>query len=393
MRRKTVFLFLLMAVLIAGAAARAESSPITGEEIQALAAQVRAMAKQARPLNDPEEDAAAEDGYAWQFEFGVVYGDRDTWTEETEMNAFQVMDEEIAGPRGIRISWDVNQVMEAIPCENDAMYGTPQEATLYLEGEQDGVFRYGRVERDGQRITAIEYGEADAGQGKRTALVLGISGDGVESIRGEGFRETVPAENLQELYAELEEGKSHYEYARVPRSRDGSGLAYFSEADLDFASLSYRTAEPAIFGSNVEDMIIDNEDGTWLRRVDGEGFEAVFTCDAAGQNTQIKSYEILSPELEGPRGVRLGDLFHEDFSRFPSGEGALSEDGTRETLYGTEGRAPFGTAEYGDGSEMTLRYVTPTLGGGDVELILRYRDTVLSEIILHTMEEDENGAD
>ena len=37
---------------------------------------------------------------------------------------------------------------------------------------------------------------------------------------------------------------------------------------------------------------------------------------------------------------------------------------------------------------MTLRYVTATLGGPDVELILRYRDTALAEIILHTVEEE-----
>ena len=135
--------------------------------------------------------------------------------------------------------------------------------------------------------------------------------------------------------------------------------------------------------------MIDNEDGTWLRRVDGDGFEAVFRCDSAGKNAELISYSILSPELEGPRGVRLGDLFHEDFTRFRSGEGGMDETGLTETLYGTAGTAPYGLAEYGDGTEMTLRYVTPTLGGPDVELILRYRDTVLAEIILHTLEAEE----
>ena len=75
--------------------------------------------------------------------------------------------------------------------------------------------------------------------------------------------------------------------------------------------------------------------------------------------------------------------------RFRSGEGSLDESGTREILYGTEGQAPWGAAEYGDGTEMTLRYVTRTERGEDVELMLRYRDTVLEEIILHTLEKDE----
>ena len=87
--------------------------------------------------------------------------------------------------------------------------------------------------------------------------------------------------------------------------------------------------------------------------------------------------------------MRLGDLFHEDLCRFRNGEGGLDESGLREVLYGTEGTAPWGLADYSDGGEITLRYVTPTLGGPDVELILRYQDTVLSGIILHTLEDEE----
>ena len=196
-------------------------------------------------------------------------------------------------------------------------------------------------------------------------------------------------EELAELYAEMEGLTRSFAYARVPRSMKGTDLEMFQEADLDFSALSFRTAEPEIFGSNVDDMMIDNEDGTWLRRVDGDGFEAVFSCDAAGKNASLISYSILSPELEGPRCVRLGDLFHEDFTRFRSGEGETDESGRTEVLYGKVGTAPYGLAEYGDGTEMTLRYVTQTLGGPDVELILRYHDTVLSEILLHTLESDE----
>jgi len=57
----------------------------------------------------------------------------------------------------------------------------------------------------------------------------------------------------------------------------------------------------------------------------------------------------------------------------------------REVLYGTVGTAPYGLAEYGTGDEMTLRYVTDTLDGRVVELYLHYQNTVLDEIILHTL--------
>ena len=108
---------------------------------------------------------------------------------------------------------------------------------------------------------------------------------------------------------------------------------------------------------------MDNEDGSWLERVDGEGFEAVFTLDAPEGTARMVSFTILSPDLEGPRCVRIGDLFQEDFTRFRSGEGELDATGLTETLYGTWGTVPYGIAEYGDGQEMILRYGTGTSSG------------------------------
>ena len=84
---------------------------------------------------------------------------------------------------------------------------------------------------------------------------------------------------------------------------------------------------------------MDNEDGTWLMRCDGDGYEAVFLCDEHGENAQILSFSIRDEEMEGPRGVRLGDLFNEDFSRFRNGENEMSENLT-ELLYGGEDAVP-----------------------------------------------------
>ena len=384
----------VMLMLALSTLALAETKAVTMAEMEAFAERIRELASGGFTRNDPaREEADAEDGFAYQYDFGVVYGDRPAWTEETRMTALRLMDAAIPSVREIAVDWTVNRIMEAVPCDNPEMNGTREAAVLYLEGDAENGFLYGKTERDGQRIYAMEYGAADPRTGRRLSLILEISGDGVSAIRMEGFAEAFSAEQAERLYAELEETAGHFEYARVPRSLDGRELEIFHEGDLWFSSLSYLTAEPRNLGENVEDLLIDNDDGTWLRRVDGDGFSAVFTCDSEGKDALLVSFTILSPDLEGPRGVRLGDLFHEDFTRFRSGEGALSEDGTTEVLYGTVGKAPYGLAEYGDGSRMTLRYVTPVLGREDVELILTYEDTVLTEITLHSLEEDENNAD
>ena len=383
---------IMVLILLAGVAAQAENNALTGEELNALADQIRSLADQETVLNDPSsEEAVSEDGYAFQYDFGVVYADQPVLTEETKVNAFLLMDREagVTVPRGISIDWTVNQLMAAIPCDNGDMNGTYESALLYLEGSPENGYLYGLVQRDGQRISAMEYGCADPAAERKISLTFGISGDGVNFIRMDGMNEPFSGEAAAELYTEMEALAQTYYYARVPRSLDGTELEPFHEGDLDFSALSYRTAQPNIFGDNVEDMLIDNEDGTWLRRIDGDGFEAVFVTDAAGEDARLISYSILSPDLEGPRCVRLGDLFHEDYTRFRSGEGELDEDGKTETLYGKVGEPSYGLAEYGDGTEMALRYVTQTLSGRKVELLLRYQDTVLTEIILHTLEEDE----
>ena len=95
------------------------------------------------------------------------------------------------------------------------------------------------------------------------------------------------------------------------------------------------------------------------------------------------SFTLLDDQTEGPRCVRIGDLFSDDFCRFRSGENEMSEDMT-ELLYGTEGSASWGFASY-DPEEMILRYVTETQSGLRVELILRYTEHYLTEIILQTV--------
>ncbi|MBR2823044.1 MAG: hypothetical protein IKE24_05120 [Clostridia bacterium] len=388
MMRKVMKVILLagLAALLWGGAAAGETRPVTMAELEDFGRTVRELAMTRMVLNDPAaEDAESEDGIGLQFDFGVVYADRGEMAESTRVDAFLVMDEQVPAVRGIAIDWEVNRIMEAIPCDNPRMDGTYQRALLYLTGDMETGYAYGLVERDGQRIRAMEYGAADPAGGKRLAMSLQISGDGVDAIRMEGMETRQDAESLSALYEELTALGGEKRYSRVRQSLDGSTLDMFQESDLDFSALSYQTAVPEIFGDNVEDVLIDNDDGTWLRRVDGEGFSAVFTCDERGREAELISYTILSPDLEGPRAVRLGDLFHEDLQRFRNGEGEINEDGTREVLYGREGVAPYGLAEYGNGDEMILRYVTDTLSGRETELLLRYENTVLTEITVHTL--------
>ena len=178
--RKIITAILLTGIMLFAAwAAGTETGPVTMEEIESFALQIRETVISLKALNDPAADEAqSEDGIEMQFGFGLVYADRVEMTPETEISAIQIMDQDTPGPRGIAVDWEVSRVMEAIPCGNPDMRGTRERALLYLEGDAEKGYRYGLVERDGQRIQAMEYGEARPAEGRRLALTLQISGDG-----------------------------------------------------------------------------------------------------------------------------------------------------------------------------------------------------------------------
>lgn len=163
----------------------------------------------------------------------------------------------------------------------------------------------------------------------------------------------------------------------------GLELTAFGGEDLLFSGFCYPELQPDSLPGIPEKVLIDNGDGTWLLCCIEESWEAVFTCDEQGENAKILSFTLLDDTLEGPRGVRIGDQFYEDFQKFRSGEHEMTEDMT-EVLYGTEDTVPRGLANYYPGC-MTLQYVTETEAGMQVELVLQYENTTLSDIVLRTL--------
>ncbi len=360
------------------------TGPLTAEEIGNVADQMKTMALIMSPLNDPTgEDALSEDGYAFAYVFGTLYADRPEMTPETGITAALVMDSVISLPRGLTISMSTNELMACIPCDNPEMAGSYDAALLYLEGVPDR-FSYGLVRRDGQRLQAVEYGVYDIERQLRLSLTCLMSGDGINAVRVDGLQTACDAEAAALLWEELTGLRAHSWYTRVPVSSNGTDLTPFSEEDLSFLSLTYLTVKPEHFTGEIEDLLMEDGEDTWLRRVDGDGYEAVFQCDSEGRHAQLLSFTLLSDDLEGPRGVRLGDSFTEDFQRFRSGDGKLNESNMTEVLYGDGVNAPYGLAQYSD-TEFILRYVTRTESGRTIELYLHYTDTILDEIILHDL--------
>ncbi len=361
------------------------SSPVTAEEITALFTTFVDTAKTLTPVNDPSsEDALSEDGYAMEYFFGTLYAD--TPSPADAVPTVLLLDKEnVPTLRDLLLYTDFDQIMQKFPCDNPDLDGTDEGALLYLEGDPAAGFRYGRLTRDHQKLISLDFGIWQPKESRLLTATLFLIFYSLDAVRLEN-REA-PAELAENMYAELQDLLGQRWYSQARWSRDVSTLEKFSEEDLDFISLSYRTAQPEHFGDNTDGMIISNQDGSYLLRLCGEGFEALFSCeDKKGKNPVMIGFTFLSEDWEGPRGVRLGDSFQDDFYRFRSGGGKLNEENMTEILYGTPGTAPWAEAVYSSNGDIDLKYIAEVPGGGDVGFYLHYKDTVLTEMMLLTLE-------
>ena len=388
MKRILCLLTAVMLCLILPAAAEENMKVVTAAELDELLERVRTQALTEELLNDPAgEDAESEDGTYFLYEAVGFYAEGTEMTADTPVNTLVFDCDEENVLRGTGMNSRVEDVLTAFPLDNADLAGTREDAILYLR-ETEAGFAYGRILRDGQWINTVEYGEVVSGgeMSCRTAVTYSLENGTVNAIRVSGLNpaggELMDASQAEEFYNELIQLAGCENYRAVKTSRNGLELTVLDAEELIVGGLPYVTMKPGDLPGTPETEIIDNEDGTWLLRCDGDGYEAVFRCGEHGEDAEILSFTILDDGIEGPRSVRIGDIFSDDFNRFRNGENEMGEDMT-ELLYGTEGTAPYGVAFY-DFSAMTLRYVTDTPEGPQVELLLKYDNYFLTEIILHT---------
>lgn len=371
----------------------AEVEVLTARELADWTEGLKALALESELTNDPSEEAAeTEDGTLFEYSFATLYADGTEMTGDTRIHAVEIAEAEEIMPRGLRISMVPAEAAALFPSDNPDMAGDRTGAVLYMRETGNNSLAYGRVYRDRQRISALEYGEiVPDGDGFRVASLTCRFAEGLlYNLRAEGVSENpaavLNAEDREAFIAELKELDQRDEYVAVASSRNGLELTAFGASDLVFSGIDFLNVKPDDLPGNTARDLFDNEDGTWIMTVTGEDYEAVFRCDQDGGNAKIVSFTITGEEIEGPRGVRLGDMFHEDMQRFRFEGRGVDEKGIGEVLYGEADQVPRGTVTYVGDDGITLQYVTDLPDGGTAELLLRYTFSTLSEIILMAAE-------
>ena len=393
MQKRLICLAIMLVMMLFALPSLAEDNgagALTWEELEAWAASYKARALESQPLNDPTEEAAfSEDGYAFIYEFAMLYMDRPEMTEDAVIRSIVVTDPEEVAPRGTRVDYLASEVLNAYYNENPALDGDSSFAALYLADTMPDEALWGWVQRDGQRLMTIQYAVheqlATGGEGYTDAgLIYTIQDNLVAAIRAYGLDARVSENDVRDTLAEVQQVAATTGYAQVPTSYVGTDLEAFNRDDLIFAGVDFLALTPEeaedVFGAAREDHWMEDE-GAYLRTMEFASCSMTFMYDAKKQNPVLEVMTIDMDGMEGPRAVRIGDTFSSVLCRFRYGEGEF--DGFTEALYGQMDAAPYGMAEYGDDASATLYYAMKADNGRTIQLYMPFEQMFLSEITLY----------
>lgn len=353
----------------------------------------KTLAMSQQPLNDPTAaEYQSEDGYAFIYEFGTLYMDRPEMTEESVLKNLVITSPEVEGPRGTKVDMFTSEVLSAYYNENENLAGDHDFAALYVSNTMPGGAMWAWVQRDGQRIMAIQYAVHDqlaAGADGYTdaGLVYTIQENIVAAIRAYGLDVVMDEADVLDNLSAVQDVMDKTAYVQVPVSYVGTDLPPFQESDLSFAGINFLTLTPeaaeAAFGAVREDNWMEDDTGEHIRTMEFAQCELTFIYDKAKANPVLFSMAILVDGIEGPRAVRIGDTFPSVLNRFRYGEGQYDDATMTELLYGKKGVAPYGEVEYGADASATLRYTLRAASGQAVVLHMNFSYMSLSEIMLY----------
>ena len=282
-------------------------------------------------------------------------------------------------PRGLKVGDSLSALLAAYPNDNPTLHGTYFDAALYTAGEKPEATA-GWLLRDGQRAQKVVHAVYHWTQ--EGVIYCGVSytldRDAITAIDVFGMDSLITEEEALNELADVAAMQENGEYFAYPMSLDGSVLAPFGREDLSFAGLDVLdlTVEAAteILGSASVDEWMQDSTGEYLRLKQWDDISLIFLYDANKQFLRLDTLRFTGDQLEGPRGVRLGDWMDSVIYRFRHSEGVAADNGI--TLYGDGENAPYGLLSYGE----TTATITYTLALDDEKTVIWSLTFVDSEL-------------
>ena len=354
---KKILAVLLCCLLLPAALAEPayeESAPLSYEELQIYLSALPAEALKAGEIALEKTDKGDLIAHTAVGELTIA---DEALSENTAVLA-AVLSPECACPRGLVIGDTLEMLLATYPNDNENLDGTYFDAALYITGEKPETI-CGFLLRSGQRVeqvvhTVYHWQEDGVVRcGVEYTLDQGV----ITGIRVFGMDDLLDEATALERIADCAELQEMSGYFAFPTSEYGLDLTPFEREDLllDGQDLVDMTVEGAVeaFGATPVDEWMEDTTGEYRRLRQWDGLTMVFAYDSQKAFLQLDSVIVNGENVEGPRGVRVGDSMISVINRFLHNEGGATENGI--LLYGDGENAPFGVVAYSENTA-TITY-------------------------------------
>ncbi len=367
---------------------------LTVQEISDWAMRLMTQLNAANPQGPKEQPALTEDGYALVYGDVTLYLNTPALNEESELNAIVVTGYEVECPRDVGISDTQQQLLAAYANENPTLLGSHDFAVLYLSDSLPEEALWGRVQRDGQRIQAVQYAVHELvpdtqDQYTDTGLIYSLENGYVTAVRAYGLSVVIEKEQAAKTVEEVAVQQRDESYFAYVQSSEGTDIDVFERDDLYFTGIDYLSLTPQMavdtLGAYETETWLEDDGGDWLRILQWPAAEITFAYDKDKVFQRVDTFALSQRGLEGPRAIMVGDSLSSVIMRFRHSEGEFDGSAT-EVLYGDLETPPFGLAEY-NGATATLHYTQPVIGAAGIENVTLYMifvDTELTELFVYS---------
>jgi len=406
-----------------------DAGVLTEEELNAWLQQLLLSTKEQRPLNDPiGEESLTEYGYAFLYDMATLYYDQPEIDSSSRLRAVALIEEGLPGPRGIGLGAPQEILTEAYGWQNPMLLGDGNIAAFYALSKLPQAVYWAWAHYEGTFLQSVQCAiHVQAAEGRYTdaGITYLLESGAVAGIIVYGLQETISLQELQSNLAAVEQVKDAATWAESAfpivspweetdatgafttggvkgdsaatppvaiRQNDapGFGIGDLQFSRIDFSTLGEKGASAA-FGPPVKDELVQDDTGEWMHTVEREGVTLVYGLDKNQKNSRLQMLNITKVGLDGPRGVKIGQILEEVAAQFRNDgiDKAMGvETQTKESvlLYGDGRTPPYGALEE-QGRSITLRYVAVYKGvdgiSREVTLRLAFEDNLLTEIIIY----------
>lgn len=378
--KKLILLMLTLALLSSVCYALAETAdtvpaPLTSAEVREAVDFFHTLALGLEPISaECSEDEDGARSWTLEYDFGYIHTADEKLTEDSVIYDVSVLASEYETIRGTYVGAYLTETLQSFKCDNAGFAGDRYGALLSLDGTPDAGFSASMLSRDGQDIIYVMWQVTEPNKDKflNDGMICYIDGgfiSGVELyISDDSSPEDVSA--AWQMMAELD-GMDDYVAVETNYS-DGTVLEPFCEEDLVFSGIDFLNDVSESLPDLLDEVMIDNGDGTFLHRVDGVGYTAILLADENKCDLSMLQFTILSDDIEGPRGLRLGDDLVGDRVRFHYEDTDFDYENMTQILYGDGVTAPCGVSVYGTDGSAELRYLLCTEDDREILLLLTY---------------------